>query len=44
MVSFLHNGGEITKDEAQLQNQKHKVQSNFFKIRNFFFKFQATDH
>ena len=41
MVSFIHNGSEIiTWMGAQLQNQKHKIQSNFFKITTPLFDFK----
>ena len=42
MVSFIRNRSEITtRNWAQLQNQKHKIQSNVFKITSFLnFKLQ----
>ena len=44
MLSFIHNESEvITWMGYKLQNQKHKIQSNIFKI-NIFFEFQAADH
>ena len=35
MVSFIHNGSEITTSE----NQKHKIQSNIFKVTASFLTF-----
>ena len=44
MVSFIHNGSEITTWIGyNFKNQKRKIQSNIFKI-NIFFEFQAADH
>ena len=41
MVSFIHNGSEITAWMGHsFKNQKHKIQSNIFKIASF----QAADH
>ena len=43
-LSFIHNEREvITWMGYKLQNLKHKIQSNIFKI-NIFFEFQAADH
>ena len=36
MVSFIHNGSEITTSE----NQKHKIQSNILKVTTSFLTFK----
>ena len=39
MVSFIHNGSEITKSQSKSQNPEQH-----FKNNNVFFEFQAGDH
>ena len=39
MVSFIHNGSEITESQSKSQNPEQH-----FKNNNVFFEFQAADH